>query len=140
MLDKRNFYINGEWVQPTTPNDLEVINPSNEESCAVISLGDKADVDKAVSAARTAYLSWSITPKEERISILKKIYDVYMSKYDDIAHAISLEMGAPISFAKEKQADTGKIHIETFINVLENFDFERNFENQNKDNKTQNSI
>ena len=135
MLDKRSFYINGEWVQPITPNDLEVINPSNEESCAVISLGDKADVDKAVSAARTAYLSWSITPKEERISILKKIYDVYMSKYDDIAHAISLEMGAPISFAKEKQADTGKIHIETFINVLENFDFERNFENQNKDNK-----
>ena len=135
MLDKRSFYINGEWVQPTTPNDLEVINPSNEESCAVISLGDKADVDKAVSAARTAYLSWSITPKEERISILKKIYDVYMSKYDDIAHAISLEMGAPISFAKEKQADTGKIHIETFISVLENFDFERNFENQNKDNK-----
>ena len=45
MLDKRNFYINGEWVQPTTPNDLEVINPSNEENCAVISLGDKADVD-----------------------------------------------------------------------------------------------
>ena len=72
MLDKRNFYINGEWVQPTTPNDLEVINPSNEENCAVISLGDKADVDKAVSAARSAYQSWSITPKEERISVLKK--------------------------------------------------------------------
>jgi len=84
MLDKRSFYINGEWVHPATPNDLEVINPSNEESCAVISLGDKADVDKAVSAARTAYQSWSVTPKEERISILKKIYDVYMSKYDDI--------------------------------------------------------
>ena len=77
MLDKRSFYINGEWVHPATPNDLEVINPSNEESCAVISLGDKADVDKAVSAARTAYQSWSVTPKEERISILKKIYDVY---------------------------------------------------------------
>ena len=48
MLDKRKFYINGKWVSPSKPNDLEVINPSNEDPYAVISLGSKEDIDKAV--------------------------------------------------------------------------------------------
>ena len=45
MLDKRKFYINGEWISPYKPNDFNVINPSNEDSFAVISLGAKEDVD-----------------------------------------------------------------------------------------------
>ena len=52
MIDKRNFYINGKWVKPSKPNDFEVINPSNEEPFAVISLGSKEDTDVAVKAAK----------------------------------------------------------------------------------------
>ena len=64
MLDKRKFYINGKWVSPSKPNDLEVINPSNEDAYAVISLGSKEDIDKAVKAARTAFESWKKTSKK----------------------------------------------------------------------------
>jgi len=67
MLEKRNFYINGKWVSPSKPNDFKVINPSNEEPCAEISLGGKKDVDKAVSAAKKAFETWAFTKKEERI-------------------------------------------------------------------------
>ena len=67
MLDKRKFYINGQWVDPISPNDLEVINPSNEEVCAIISLGSSADTDLAIESANKALPSWSKTSKEERL-------------------------------------------------------------------------
>ena len=78
MLDKRNFYINGKWVSPSEPNDLEVINPSNEDPCAVISQGNISDTNKAVKAAKNAFPKWSRTSKEERISLLKKLYEFRM--------------------------------------------------------------
>ena len=71
MLDKRKFYINGEWIEPTKKNDFEVINPSNEESFAVISLGSKADVDLAVKVSKNTFESWKETTKEERIKLLE---------------------------------------------------------------------
>ena len=52
MLDKKKFYINGKWVSPSKPNDFEVINPSTEETCAIISLGSKEDTNAAVDAAK----------------------------------------------------------------------------------------
>ena len=63
MLDKRKFYINGKWVEPSTKNDLDVINPSDESVCAVISLGSQADTDAAVAAARAAFPAWSASQK-----------------------------------------------------------------------------
>ena len=73
MLEKREFYINGNWVTPAVPNDFEVINPSTEEPCAVISLGGEADTNAAVAAAKTAFKDWCVTPKEERIALVERI-------------------------------------------------------------------
>ena len=78
MLKKRNFYINGKWVEPKNSKDIQVINPATEKSCAVISLGGKADVDDAVSAAKTAFQTWGFTKKEERIKLLEKFYEFYI--------------------------------------------------------------
>ena len=77
MLDKRNFYIHGKWVAPANPNDLEVINPSNEEPFAVISLGAKEDTDSAVKAAKSSFIKWKETSKEERIKLLEKLLTIY---------------------------------------------------------------
>ena len=52
MLDKKKFYINGQWVSPIKPKNYDVINPSTEEVCAVISLGSTDDTNLAVSAAK----------------------------------------------------------------------------------------
>ena len=67
MIDKRKFYINGKWISPSKPNDLEVVNPSNEDPYAVISLGSKEDIDKAIKAAKTAFESWKKTSKKESL-------------------------------------------------------------------------
>lgn len=125
MLDKRKFYINGQWVMPAKANDLDVINPSNEEPCAVISLGDQADTDAAVAAARAAFGDWSQTSKEDRLALIEKLADIYEKRSEEMGEAISLEMGAPISMAKTAQAGSGSWHIRNFIRALKNFEFDR---------------
>ena len=125
MLDKRKFYINGAWVAPSQPNDLEVINPSNEEAFATISLGSQADTDTAVAAARSAFETWSRTSKEERLAVMERILEVYTAKSDEMGETISAEMGAPLDMAKGAQSGTGTAHIQTFINTLKDFEFER---------------
>ena len=125
MLDKRQFYIDGQWVAPSTPNDLEVINPSNEEPCAVISLGSQADTNAAVAAARAAFEPWMDTPKEQRLALIEKLLEVYKSRSEEMAQAISLEMGAPIDLARTSQVGTGAFHMTNFIRAFKGFEFDR---------------
>ena len=125
MLEKREFYINGKWVSPAKANDLQVINPSTEQSYAVISLGDQADTDAAVAAAKAAFDSWSQTSKAERREYLVKLQEAYMARIDEMAMAISSEMGAPISMAKSQQAAAGAGHLKSLIRVFDEFEFER---------------
>jgi aldehyde dehydrogenase (NAD+) len=96
MRDYLKFYINGEWVDPVTPRVLEVQNPATEEAYARISIGSKADVDKAVAAAKAAFPAFAATTKEYRADLLDKIIAVYKKRLGDMAAAVSEEMGAPM--------------------------------------------
>ena len=125
MENKKKFYIGGKWVSPKGKDEIKVINPATEENCAVISLGNKEDVDLAVSSAKTAYNSWSFSTKEERIKLLEKLYENYKKRWSDIADAITTEMGAPKDFATKLQAGTGAAHLKSFIKYLKNFEFEK---------------
>lgn len=125
MLEKREFYINGQWVSPAEANDLNVINPSTEEVCAVISLGGQADTDAAVAAAQAAFDGWSQTPLDDRLGLLQRLAEIYMARMDEMGAVISLEMGAPIDMAKAAQAGSGAGHIKNFIRALKAFEFER---------------
>ena len=130
MLDKRNFYINGKWVTPSKPNDFEVINPSNEEPFAIISLGDEVDTNSAVKAAKESFSSWKKTSKEERINLLEKLLKVYKKRFDEMAEAQSMEMGAPIDYAKSALTAMGQSHLEDFILRLKSFKFEEHFDSK----------
>ena len=125
MKDLRKFYINGEWVDPTHSNDLDVENPASEEMIATISLGGQTDVNLAVAAAKRAFASYSQTSVDERIALMEKLLQLYMERYDEISVAISVEMGAPISFATAAHADTGRGHINAALEALKQFEFER---------------
>jgi len=124
MNDCRQFYIDGRWVSPTKPNDFEVINPASEESIATISLGNAADVDKAVAAAKRAFESYSETTLDARLALLQGIAEVYQSKIDQMAEIISREMGAPLSLAQAAQAPAGLRHLLEIGKVLAHFKFE----------------
>jgi aldehyde dehydrogenase (NAD+) len=124
MQDQLNFYIDGAWVPPVKAATRDVINPATEKPIAKISMGSSADVDKAVTAARRAFESYSKTTKAERIALLQKIVAVYQSKYEEMAKTISSEMGAPIWLSKAAQAAMFVAHFNQAIEVLKSFEFE----------------
>ena len=125
MKDLRKFYVDGEWVDPICANDLAVENPATEELVATISLGAMTDVNRAVAAAKHAFPSYSQTSVDERIALLEKLLTIYSDRYDEMAVAISIEMGAPISFSTTAQADCGRGHINAALEALKEFKFER---------------
>ena len=124
MLDRRQFYIGGKWVNPAEAKDWPIVNPANEDVIATISLGSAEDVNKAVAAASAAFDSYSETTVEERRELLQRIIEVYKARAEDMANAISQEMGAPLSFTRAAQAPAGLAHLVEMVNVLGNFKFE----------------
>ncbi|WP_426226812.1 aldehyde dehydrogenase family protein [Pararhizobium sp. DWP3-4] len=118
MLDKRKFYINGEWVAPLVANDLEVLNPATEKPVAVISMGSAGDIDRAVAAAKKAFATYGRTTTEERLALLEKLLEIYKRRYEEMAQTITLELGAPLSMSREQQADVGVGHLQGFIDAL----------------------
>lgn len=124
MENTNKFYINGEWVAPSTSDTLDVINPATEESIATISMGGKADLDKAVAAAKAAFTTFSQTSVEERAELLGRIIEAYKGRLGDIAAIVSQEMGAPIGLASAAQAPAGLGHLMYALNALSNFPWE----------------
>ncbi len=123
MSNHLKFFIDGVWVGPAIPVALDVIDPSTEEAYTRIALGSKADVDKAVAAAKAAFPAFSQWSKEERLALLRRILVEYEKRYEDIAQAVSQEMGAPIGFARDAQAAAGQGHLKATIEAFEAYEF-----------------
>jgi NAD-dependent aldehyde dehydrogenases len=124
MKDHLQFYIDGAWVPASGGRTLEVVNPATEEAYARIALGETADVDKAVAAAKRAFGRFARASRKERVELLESVIAVYKKRYDDIAEAISDEMGAPMSFARQAQAAAGLGHLSEVLRVLRDYEFD----------------
>ena len=125
MIIKREFYINGAWVAPAAPRDCPVIDPSTEEPCAIISLGDAADTNAAVAAAKAAFPAWSQTPPATRRAFVEGILHQYQPRAEEMARAISLEMGAPIDMARDSQAPCLPWHLNNFLTAFDDIQWVR---------------
>jgi aldehyde dehydrogenase (NAD+) len=124
MVNRMKFYIDGAWVDPAVKKSIPVVNPATEDAMYEIAVGSKADVDKAVTAARKAFETFSVTSRDERVALLTKIIDVYKTRAKDIATAISDEMGAPMTLAERAQAAAGLGHLASTLQVLKDYNFE----------------
>jgi aldehyde dehydrogenase (NAD+) len=124
MSHELQFYIDGRWVDPVVANELDVVDPSNEDVFAKISLGSKADVDKAVAAAKRAFATFGFSSPAERLDLLHRIIDVYGKRSNDLALAVSREMGAPRQFALDSQVGVGLAHLRKIAEVLKGFQFQ----------------
>jgi aldehyde dehydrogenase (NAD+) len=123
-MEKLTFYIDGAWVDPAVPSTLGIVNPATEEVFAQISLGSRADVDRAAAAARRAFATYSVTSVEQRLSWLQKIIEGFRTRLPELARMMTLEMGAPITFATQRQATVALFHFEEAARVLANYRFE----------------
>jgi aldehyde dehydrogenase (NAD+) len=130
MLDATKFYVDGSWIAPISDALRDVQNPSTEEVFAQITLGSAIDVDLAVAAARAAFPVWSKTPKADRIALLGRVVSAYEARSEDLAQAISCEMGAPIALARTDQVSAGLRHLKAAIEVLRDFRFEEPLANE----------
>jgi aldehyde dehydrogenase (NAD+) len=124
-MDSLKFYIDGTWVDPVEPATLGVTNPATEETFAKISLGSPRDVDRAVAAARRAFATYSETSVQERLAWLHKIIEGFRARLPELARLMTLEMGAPITFATERQATVALFHFEEAARVLADYRFEQ---------------
>lgn len=123
-MDRLKFYIDGKWVDPAVPATLGVENPATEETFARISLGTAVDVDRAARAARRAFADYAETSVEQRLQWLRRIIDGFKARLPELARTMTLEMGAPITFATERQATVALFHFEEAVRVLSSFPFE----------------
>ena len=124
MSNLRKFYIDGTWVDPDSNDTMPVINPANEEVIGTVALGNPTDVDRAVAAAAAAFPGFSMSTKQERLDLLERIKEITQKRFEDLAQAMSLEMGAPISFSREAQADAAIGHLQGFVDALKNLEEE----------------
>ncbi|WBY09651.1 aldehyde dehydrogenase family protein [Sphingomonas sp. 7/4-4] len=129
MRSYLKHYIDGAWVESDGGMRHEVINPATEAPVTEITLGSTADVDKAVTAARRAFESFSRTSVDERIALIERVLEAYKTRAADMAEAISLEMGAPLSLAKSAQVGSGIGHLLSAARALGEFQFEEQIGN-----------
>ncbi|MEM6972174.1 MAG: aldehyde dehydrogenase family protein [Pseudomonadota bacterium] len=125
MENYRKFYIAGAWVDPVDGTDFEVIHPGNEEAIATITLGTKADVDKAVAAAKQAFKTWQFSTVEERVALLERMIEAYNARAEEFVRIMPWEMGTTISFSRAVHMPVGIGHMEAAIEAVKAHTFER---------------
>src|SRR5579871_4174524 len=124
MREYLKFYIDGKWVDPIDGKTINTIDPATEQVSGKIMLGGAADVDRAVKAARKAFVTWSQTTREQRLAVMERILEEYTKRMPDLGAAITDEMGAPASLANGFHVGLGHGHLTTAIAVLKHFKFE----------------
>ena len=119
MQNLTKFFIGGRWVEPLSSATLPVMNPATEAQIGTVAMGNAADVDRAVAAAKAAFEGFSTTSKQVRLDLLYRLKAVTERRFEDLAQAMRMEMGAPITMARAAQADAAIGHLQGFIDALE---------------------
>lgn len=125
MKNCKKFYINGEWIDPDTGRDFDIVHPGNEETIATISLGSIADVDKAVTAAKQAFNTWQFSQIDERVALLERMIRAYEARAEEFVRMMPYEMGTTISFSRDVHMPVGVGHMEAAIEAVRAHEFER---------------
>ena len=101
-VSKHQNLIGGEWVDASSGETMEVLNPSTGEVIAEVPRASTEDVDHAVQAAKKALVEWLETTPAERAEMLLKLADALDEHGDEIAELESLNVGKPLSSARDE--------------------------------------
>lgn len=123
MREHHELYIDGSWRAPLDPSVVELTDPTSGEPVSRVTLGGDADIDAAVGAAERAFASYSRTTPSERIELLKRVLAEYDAHAEDLAQAVTAEVGAPLALARGAHVPSGRVQITTAIEVLETYPF-----------------
>jgi aldehyde dehydrogenase (NAD+) len=116
VIHAQHFYIDGQWMQACGPTQIPVINPATEGEIAVVTAATRADVDRAVAAAKAAFPNFSRTTLQERIELLRAVVTALRRRETAIAEMVSLEMGAPLASSAKAQ---GAATLDSFTSIID---------------------
>ena len=85
VITKYKMYLGGEWVESSSKEFFQVINPVTEEGIAEVPKGTIEDVNKAVEAASKAFCTWGSLTPAERSALLFKLADCLESHIEELA-------------------------------------------------------
>lgn len=119
MIEMNHFYIGGAWIAPQGAQTVPILNPATNRQIGTLTMGNAADVDRAVAAAKAAFETWSFTPKVERRALLARLLEISEEREEEMAQAITAEMGAPITLSREQQAASGTGHLRAFLDAFD---------------------
>src|SRR3954453_5641291 len=91
-IARDRFYVGGAWVQPAGTATIDVVNSTTEEVMGTIPEGTPQDVDRAVTAARGAFESWSQTAPLERAEVLEAVAMGLEERAEEIAALVAREL------------------------------------------------
>lgn len=123
-MSEKQLYINGEWTESTGNERVDVINPATEEVLESTVIGTEADVDKAVAAAKAAFLAWNETSVAERIEYMEKVYDEIEKHLQEIADTIVAELGSSQTIAEENHAPQPLTEMRAILDAVADYEFE----------------
>jgi aldehyde dehydrogenase (NAD+) len=126
MREHQRLFIGGEWVEPAGTGTIDVISPHSEELVGRVPEGTKADIDRAVAAARDAFDNgeWPRLSPEERIAAVQKFSEVYAAHIPDMAAVVTEEMGSPITFSNLAQSPAPWMMLNTFLQIAAEYPWE----------------
>ena len=124
-LNATRFYINGSWVEPSSSQTQTIVNPATERSIGDVAFGNSIDVNAAVAAAKAAFPAYARTSLQERLGWLKSINNQLIDRNDEIADAITAQMGAPKTMSRAYQASSGPQHFGEIIRLISDYPFEQ---------------
>ncbi|WP_321912224.1 aldehyde dehydrogenase family protein [Paraburkholderia sp. J11-2] len=125
MKQLKQFYIDGSWVEPSSPATyVDIVDPATEGVVGTLAMGGPEDVERAVAAARAAFPAWSRTSRDTRLALLERVAQCYKARMADLAAAVTEEMGAPSWLSRELHVPAGLGQIATTIAALKDFPFE----------------
>ncbi len=121
---RAKHFIDGRWVEPRSDKRRQLINPATEEPAGTIAVGTVEEIDDAVRAARIAFPAWANLPRAERIALFEHAIQALQHRHEELALAITTEMGAPLALSNGVQAMAGVWHMGVALELLKSYSFE----------------
>jgi len=129
MIARDAIYVNGKWVPASGDGRIEVVNPATEQTIGSVHVGTKEDVNAAISAARSAFSSWSKSSISDRQGYLYAISSAIADRGEEIAQLITSEVGTPINYSRMAMVGTPRVVAKSYAKILDTFEWEEEVRN-----------
>ncbi|MGO4470876.1 aldehyde dehydrogenase [Arthrobacter sp. 2RAF6] len=125
-LDRKRFYIDGAWVEPSSDRTQDQVEAATGEVIGVAALGSEADIDAAVRAARRALDEgpWGRTTAAERAGVLRRFADELDLRSSATSELVSRENGMPIGLSQMLNGGAPAALLRIYADVVENLALE----------------